>query len=144
METRLITSADLPVLAALHRESFGAACWSVVQIEDSLALPTTQALVLCEDSVIQGFILCQRVGDEQEILTFCVAVVFRRKGAGQKLLAAAIEDARRHKVQRFFLDVSADNDAAQALYAKQGFAVTGRGARYYADGADAVLMAKDL
>lgn len=147
METRLATKGDVPRFAALHAESFGAARWTHAQIAESLALNTTLALVAEEDGEAQGFILCQIVGDEAEILTFCVDPKARRKGAGRQLLDAALGKARRQEVWRMFLEVAADNTAALALYGKAGFSMTGRRPGYYAhDGnpVDAVMMTAAL
>jgi ribosomal-protein-alanine N-acetyltransferase len=43
-----------------------------------------------------------------------------------------------------FLEVSERNAAARALYAAAGFAEVGRRRRYYADGADALVLRRDL
>jgi ribosomal-protein-alanine N-acetyltransferase len=43
-----------------------------------------------------------------------------------------------------FLEVSDRNAAARALYAAAGFAKAGRRKRYYADGADALVLRADL
>jgi ribosomal-protein-alanine N-acetyltransferase len=42
------------------------------------------------------------------------------------------------------LEVSANNEAARALYARAGFVEVGRRPRYYASGADALVLRLDL
>jgi len=116
METRLATKDNASVLAALHGESFGEARWSLAQIADSLALETTQAFLALEAKKPQGFILCQIVAEEAEIMTFCVAPSARRKGVGMLLLKAAVALARRKNAHLLFLEVAANNAAALALY----------------------------
>ncbi|MDE2028963.1 MAG: ribosomal protein S18-alanine N-acetyltransferase [Alphaproteobacteria bacterium] len=147
METRLAIAADATHLAALHGESFGLSRWNFVQICDSLFLPTTHGLVAEEDGAINGFILCQISGGEAEILTFCVAAAARRKGVGKMLLAAAADAARNRGATRLFLEVAADNEAALALYEKDGFAPIGRRKAYYpreTGAADAVMLSRSL
>jgi ribosomal-protein-alanine N-acetyltransferase len=147
METYLATGKDAALLAALHAESFGAARWSLAQIADSVALATTEAWVADEGGVLQGFILCQLAGDEAEILTFCVSPAARRKGAGRRLLDAALAAAKKKGIRRVFLEVAADNQAALTLYEKTGFRLNGKRAGYYArDGkaVDAMMLGFDL
>ena len=86
--------------------------------------------------------LIRRVVDEAEILTICVDPAQRGQGLGGLLLNAAIAEVGQQGATRIFLDVSTENTAAQALYRQAGFLETGRRARYYADGSDALLMMK--
>jgi len=156
METRLAkdylsirraTPNDAPALTALHAESFGAAKWSLAQIVDSLALQTTLAPVACEGKTIKGFLFCQVVRDEAEMLTFCVSPSTRRKGVGLFLLNVIVAALRQKKVKRLFLEVGADNKAAVTLYEKLGFIVTGKRPGYYIQGGksiDALMMTLDL
>jgi len=147
METRLATKADAPILAELHKKSFGAARWNCEQIANSLALETTLALVVHEEGSAQGFILCQIACQDAEILTLCIVPAARRRGIGMFLLKAAREKAQQRAAQSLFLEVAADNVAALALYKKAGFRIAGRRAGYYRreDRAiDAVMMAFDL
>ena len=147
MEARLATIRDAPLLVSLHAESFGDACWSREQFNDSLALPTTQAWVIEQNGAIQGFILCQTAGDEAEILTFCVTRNARGKGVGRLLLMAAIAEARKKNAHRMFLEVAVDNQPALRLYETSGFRVIGSRANYYqreGKSVDAVMYSLDL
>lgn len=71
----------------------------------------------------------------------------RRLGVARALLRAGIADATRRGGRRLTLRVLGDNDAAQRLYASEGFAVEGvlRG-EFLLDGreVDDVLMARRL
>ena len=53
------------------------------------------------------------------------------------------EDAKKHNVKKIFLEVAADNTAAQKLYENNGYKQIGVRPKYY-DGVDAILMSKDL
>ena len=147
METRLASGADAPLLAMLHAESFGDACWSLSQITDSLALATTYAVVVSEADASHGFIFCQIAGGEADILTICVRPSVRGKGAGRLLLETMLSDAQRQKAQRVFLEVATDNHPALALYQKAGFRSNGIRPNYYHRGAltiDAVMLEREL
>jgi ribosomal-protein-alanine N-acetyltransferase len=60
------------------------------------------------------------------------------------LLRAAEQRSRDAGARRMFLEVATNNVAASALYARAGYAEVGRRARYYADGADALVLARSL
>jgi ribosomal-protein-alanine N-acetyltransferase len=81
------------------------------------------------------------VMDEAHIATVAVHPDFRRRGLGHHIIVSALEAARAEGAQRAFLEVRERNVAAQEMYAKFGFAVTGRRPHYYHDtGEDAILM----
>ena len=72
----------------------------------------------------------------------------RRLGLGRKLVARFVYQARLRGAQRAFLEVSAENAAARALYDSAGFAVAGRRKGYYVtpEGGriDALVMTRAL
>lgn len=125
-----VSLAHASLLAALHAASFAAAAWSTGQIEGSLALTTTRGWLARRKEEAVGFILCQMLPGQAEILTFCVRPKDQRQGLGEQLLQQAI-DAARGDNSSLFLEVAADNTAAVALYEKLGFRKTGRRADYY-------------
>lgn len=79
--------------------------------------------------------------DEAHISTLAVAPAYRRRGVGELLLLAMIEEADRRGAATVTLEVRVSNLAAQRLYEKYGFTVQGRRVRYYSDnGEDAYIM----
>jgi len=122
-------------LAALHAESFGVESWSVAQMEGSLAQPTTKAWIAVEADALTGFILCQMIPKQAEILTFCVSPARRQQGVGAALLRHAIAAARDKGGGKMFLEVAADNHAARRLYEHHGFSIIGKRPNYYKRGA---------
>lgn len=87
-----------------------------------------------------GLVLARAAADEAEILTLAVAPFGRRRGVARGLLRAAMAEAARRGAAAMFLEVSTGNEAARALYAGRGFREAGRRARYYPDGADALVL----
>lgn len=120
-----ITPAHAEVLAALHATSFEKP-WKLSEFTELLRLPTICGWV-CED----GFILCSHVADEMEILTICVVPEKRRQGIAKAFLDSLTNFAKTHQIVHLFLEVRADNLAAQNLYAANGFVQTGRRPKYY-------------
>lgn len=130
-------------LAALHGRCFTTPRpWDAAAFAGFLADPL--AFVLVEGDA--GFILGRAVAGEAELLTLAVAPEARRRGLGHRLVARFLYQARLRGAGTAFLEVAADNPAAIALYAKAGFAESGRRRGYYRtpDGArvDALVMAR--
>ena len=139
MMPRLFESAkdDLEGLAALHRLCFPDP-WTGEALAALLAGPGTFAFHLQH-----GFILARVAGDEAEVLTLAVAPPARGQGLGRALLKAAMDEAHARGAQTMFLEVGADNPAALALYAGQGFVRVG-GRKGYYNGADALILKRPL
>ncbi len=140
----LPTPAAPSELAALHRACFILPPpWSEAAFAGLLAAPGAMLL-----AAPGGFLLGRVVADEAEILTLAVAPAARRRGIGAALVARFLAAAAARGAGRAFLEVAADNAAAQALYAGAGFAPAGRRPGYYrgAGGAavDALVLARGL
>ena len=132
-------------LAALHRRSFRTPPpWSKADFATFTADPL--AFLLVEGDA--GFLLGRAVAGEAELLTLAVAPESRRLGLGARLVARFLYQARLRGATRAFLEVSAENPAAIALYESAGFADAGRRRGYYAtpEGRriDAIVLARDV
>jgi ribosomal-protein-alanine N-acetyltransferase len=132
-----VTASMTAELTALHADSFGEERWSAAQIGGSLALETTRGWTASEQGETRGFILCQAIPGEIEILTLCVAPGARRRGIGESLLRHMIGECAQGAVL-VHLEVAADNEAARGMYEKLGFAPAHSRAGYYKRGAGAV------
>ncbi len=135
------------VLAALHATSF-AAPWEAGAFDSLLRQPGVAAWIW-HDEEPHGFILVRAAADEAEILTLAVVPAARRKGTAFKLLDHALNVLRAGGTARIFLEVAADNTAAQALYTRHAFRPCGRRADYYGAGGkappvDAIVMTREL
>ena len=91
-----------------------------------------------------GMVLARVAADEAEILTIAVLPEARRRGLGRALLEATATEAAARGAVALFLEVSAENVPARALYAGHGFVPVGQRRGYYADGADALVMRREL
>ena len=141
MTSREAAIADAPALAALHAAAFPPAeAWSADTIGMLLALPG--AFGLWRNGA--GLVLARMAADEAEILTFGVVPGARRRGHGAALLRGALAAARARGAGAMFLEAAAGNAPALALYAREGFAEVGRRRRYYSNGADALVLRRDL
>ena len=130
---------DAAALARLHALAFDDGAWSARAFADMLAQKTVTALGHAD-----GFIMLQHMPDGVEILTLAVHPEKRRRGLARRLMAHMITTLQPAKI---WLEVAADNAAAQALYQGFGFVEDGRGSKYYKRAGnfpvDAVLMRLD-
>ncbi|HHN66593.1 MAG TPA: ribosomal-protein-alanine N-acetyltransferase [Thermopetrobacter sp.] len=139
---------DAAGLAAIHEAAFagtGERGWREEEIARLIADDTiTTLLATLADGRPAGFVMTRLGGLVADILSIAVAPAFQRRGIGGRLLAAALTDAAAGGAGRVFLEVAADNAAAQALYRQQKFEPVGVRKNYYrrADGsrADALVL----
>lgn len=114
-------------LARLHAACFTTPRpWSAAEFSDLLA----SRFVFLETAPA-GFVLGRVIADEAELLTIAVDPAARRQGTGSALLAAFCHGAAARGAATAFLEVAADNGPARALYARGGWAESGRRRGYY-------------
>lgn len=140
---RAATPADLTALAALEAELFGADAWDAASLAHELSTPGRRVTVL-DDGAVAAYAVVMVAGDVADLLRIGVLPARQRTGLARLLLADAVHAAADAGARRMLLEVSADNEAAQALYLDFGFAEIDRRRRYYRDGSDAVVLARDL
>ena len=106
-----------------------AICWVAEWVE-----PGQQPVVVA--AIVVWLIL-----DEAHISTLAVHPEYRRRGIAQQLLAKVLLVCAQTGAAQVYLEVRANNHAAQRLYHKFGFVAEGIRKGYYQDtGEDAVLM----
>ena len=105
--------------------------WRAAQFADSLAAGHQLLGLQAADGSLLGFAVWSQVLDDAELLDIGVAPACRRQGLGQRLLDAVMAAARAQGAQRLLLEVRAGNLAAQALYQRAGFRLSGRRKGYY-------------
>ncbi len=139
---RKMTIDDVPAVGHIDRMSFTLP-WPEhsfrYEVMDNLAARCFVAEN--EEKRIVGMIVSWLIIDELHIATIATHPDFRRQGIGERILTAALEDGYKAGARSAFLEVREMNEAAQAMYRKFGFTITGRRPRYYKDnGEDALLM----
>ena len=148
VEALQIDAAD--ACARIHGEAF-AHPWGA----DDFASMIASAGFICDGAAgdadghdVLGFIVSRQVVDEAEVLSIAVADAHRRRGVAAMLLTQHLDRLRLARVRRLFLEVSAENAAARALYARFGFLEIGQRAGYYRlrDGsrATALVLSRQL
>ena len=103
-------------------------------------VPERVALVIEEDTDIQGFLVARTVEREWEIENIAVAGLARRRGLGTRLLGEFLDLVRGRGAESVFLEVRESNRAARALYEKWAFVEAGRRPCYYRDPEEDAVM----
>ena len=139
---RKMTVGDVPEVSRIDRLSFSLP-WPEhsfhYEVMDNRAARCFVAEA--EDKRLAAMVVSWIIVDELHIATIATHPEFRRQGIGARILTAALEDAAEAGVKRAFLEVRAGNEAAQAMYRRFGFEMSGRRLKYYKDnGEDAILM----
>ncbi len=104
-------------------------------------LRAKRAPVAAPGWVITGIACMWVVLDEAHLATIAAHPGYRGRKIGERVLAHCVDAARRSNCATMLLEVRVSNIAAQGLYRKYGFVVTGERKRYYSDNQeDAFLM----
>ena len=131
-------------MAAIHAAAFTQSRpWRAEEFADLLAQPTVFA---CSND--HAFALVRVVVDEAELLTLATDPAAQRQGHARALMVTWQAKALDRGAREAFLEVGADNLAAQHLYLSSGFVRSGLRKTYYpragAQAADAIIMRRDL
>lgn len=143
MEIIIATIFDLNPLRKLENESFGKDAWTLFDLIAVLTFPDVIRLKAMEAGQMIGFV----GGDPRLrdgwgwIATIAVDPHYRRRGIGRALLHAC---ESRLGVPRARLTVRTSNQAAIAMYEKEGYTTTDIWKAYYNDGEDGMVMEKSL
>jgi [ribosomal protein S18]-alanine N-acetyltransferase len=90
---------------------------------------------------LAGYIGFLMVDDEAHMTTIATAPAYQRGGVATALIVDAIGTLRTMGIRKASLEVAANNDAAQSLYRRFGFAPVGVRKNYYPiTGQDAIVM----
>jgi [ribosomal protein S18]-alanine N-acetyltransferase len=141
----LLSRDELPDAAALEAEHFPGP-WSLGQFQSGHAQGTCRVHGIRLEVALIGYISCQILPPEMEILNMAVGRDFRGRGLGRALVAAALEDGAALGIDACHLEVDEANFAAIHIYTALGFTPIGRRRNYYRhpEGArDAILLQCD-
>ena len=141
---RKMTVEDVQAVVDLDQKSFSLS-WPERSFRFELTdNPASRCWVADVDGSLVGMIVVWLIVDEAHVATLATHPAYRRQGIGRRLLAHALLHMIPDGARRSFLEVRESNLAAQEMYRKFGYEVTGRRRRYYRDNdEDAILMNLD-
>ncbi len=138
---------DLDAIMELENACFGNDAWDADTMHFEVVAHHTYYLAAFEGPTDQGKLigfagLSKIPGNDQaDIQTIAVSQAARGQGIGKALMLELLKEARRLHTQEIFLEVRADNPAAQKLYLALGFEHIDTRKRYYQpDDVDAWVM----
>ena len=135
---------DLTTVMELEEELFAPDTWTAAMYREELALTDTRHYLVAEDDgTVVGYAGLIAYDDEAHVATIGVTGARQGEGIGGRLLDALLAEADRRSPV-VLLEVRADNEHAQELYRRRGFAEIGRRRGYYQpSGTDAVVMKRE-
>jgi ribosomal-protein-alanine N-acetyltransferase len=141
---------DIAPVQALERRLFPEDAWSPGLFWSELAHAggprRTRHYVVAEapDGTVAGYAGLAAAGDGGDVQTIAVDRAYQGAGLGARLLTELLSAATAFGCREIFLEVRVDNDRAQRLYSRFGFAPMGVRRGYYQPGNhDALIMRRD-
>ncbi|WP_062518726.1 ribosomal protein S18-alanine N-acetyltransferase [Demequina silvatica] len=145
IELRDLTEADLPWMAEVERELFGASAWSRELIEHDYLYGLTRYRGLCVDGELVGYAVYGYDGDAFHLMNLALVPSVRGRGLSRVLMDDFLAEARREGAADAWLEVAVDNVPALALYRAYGFEDVRIRRKYYQpEGVDALVMRVEL
>ncbi|HEX6872073.1 MAG TPA: ribosomal protein S18-alanine N-acetyltransferase [Micromonosporaceae bacterium] len=129
---------------AIEAELFGIEQWTPAMFWNELANGHTYLGAFVGEELVGYGGLAINPPGEAWINNIAVRRDQQRHGLGRRLLVELLAVARQAGADQVLLEVAADNEPAQRLYAGHGFEVIGvRRGYYQASNTDALVMRKD-
>ena len=128
----------------VERQLFAPEPWSERLFWSELGQVETRHYLVAlqgEDVVVGYAGLCD-YPDEAFVQTLAVAPHAQGRGLGRRLLEALLAEAQRRGQHAVSLEVRADNERAQRLYARHGFQRSAVRRGYYPGGVDALVLTR--
>ena len=145
MEIVKMNESHVASVAAIEKECFGRDAWSEKSVSGELTNALALWLVAVEDGTVAGYVGSQTVCNETDMMNVAVTAEFRRRGIGEQLVTALVEELKAIDSRCLTLEVRASNTPAQAMYEKLGFVEIGRRPRYYQNPKeDALILRKEF
>jgi len=139
---------NLEELLKIERECFTIEAFTKEQIVSLLRNPDATGLLVRVNDEVAGFIigLIENYGTIKagHVYTIDVAVNYRRRGVGIKLLKEMEKAFMKKGAETSYLEVRVDNQAARRLYGKQGYVKIEPLDDYYSSGVHGVRLKKQL
>lgn len=139
-----MTSEHINEAAELEKICF-AVPWTEKMLSDELKSPISRYFAAEEGGMLCGYAGMYVTVDTANITNVAVKPEKRRKGIGNRLLKAIINEAGAMNLSFITLEVRESNTRAIALYEKNGFKTAGKRKKYYSDNnEDALIMTLEL
>ncbi len=144
MTVKVAEKNDFGALAAISLASMSEP-WSVADFVAASENPFAIVLAAEDENGPAGYAVGYFAADEAELPSIAVKASCRGRGIGSRLLSELSDAVREKGASKLFLEVRESNEAALALYQKNGFITAGVRKRFYRDpDEDAFVMMRLL
>ena len=144
MEIIRMNESHVASVAAIEKECFGRDAWSEKSVSGELTNALALWLVAVEGETVAGYVGSQTVCNETDMMNVAVTADFRRRGIGEQLVTALVEELKTIDSHCLTLEVRVSNLPAVSLYTKMGFHQVGRRPNYYRNPReDALILRKE-
>lgn len=147
MTLRVATAADLDAVVQLEQQIFPDDAWPRDKLADDLRSSFAHFVVSENDGVIAGYAIAQHLpgNDVADVHNLAVVEARRGEGLGALMLDALLVWCESRDASAIMLEVRADNESAQSLYASRGFrTIATRPGYYQPAGVDALVMRREV
>ncbi|MBO7149437.1 MAG: ribosomal protein S18-alanine N-acetyltransferase [Clostridia bacterium] len=138
-----LLSSDIDKILALYENNF-ADGWNKNMLESAFNSGRFISLGIEEDEKLIGIISCSTTEFDADIEGITIDEDFRRNGFAKALLGLLEVKLKEKNIEKVFLEVRLSNTPAKNLYLGAGYKEISIRKKYYSDGEDAVIMAKEL
>ncbi len=138
-----LVCSDVDRIVDLYKDNF-ADGWNKNMLESAFNSGRFICLGMEEDNKLIGIISCSVTDYDADIEGITIANPFRRNGFAKALLGLLEVKLKQKNIEKVFLEVRESNISAKNLYANAGYKQISVRKKYYSDGEDAVIMAKEL
>lgn len=135
---------DILRISELEMECFPKEPWSYRMLADSFENENFVGILCEENGEIAGYGGVTVGYDTADIDNIAVSERYRGCGMGAVLLEELVRVARERGAAKIFLEVRVSNAVAMSLYLKHGFKGVYARTRYYTDGEDCLVMARNI
>lgn len=136
--------SDILKISELEKECFPREPWSYKTLVSGFESENFYGVAAEEDGELIGYGSITIAADAADVGNIAVTEAYRRCGAGSLILNGLTDYARKAGAVKMFLEVRVSNSPALGMYLKHGFAGVYARTRYYTDGEDCLVMAKEL
>ena len=130
-------------IAEFFKENFSDG-WTESMIVSAFNTDRFCAIAAVEEEKTVGIITFSYALDTADIEDVVVRKDMRKKGYGEKLLTAALDKISSDGMIKVMLEVREGNTPAISLYTKLGFSMLSVRKKYYSDGENALIMAREF
>jgi [ribosomal protein S18]-alanine N-acetyltransferase len=141
---RRARSSDIAGILEIETASFGSDAYDRKLFAEYTRTCGELFLVALRGSKVVGYVITCICAGKAELVSIAVHPKVLGNGAAHALMDGILRRLKRRRIGRIVLTVKVTNDRARRFYEIYGFRKLRRAPGYYEDGADGIIMTKDL